>query len=212
MAIRIFLTYAILFGLLLSGCQGTGEVINLTPKPLTVSSKQKKGLPDKSLSIGVETFKDAREQKKRIGIRTHFWGGITNFNAWNGEIGDGMAKLAVAYLKQDKWNVKRLKSGAGPNSTKPDVTLTGQVLTLKTRAKSGFGFTQIDVNLKVLFEVENAKDGSTVRLVLGSNGTDSVVFFDPRDVEMLTSQVAKELYLQLFRDLTVKNGGLRLRS
>ena len=160
--------------------------------------------------IAVDTFKDGRPDTKRVGVRTHFWGGITNFNAWNGEIGDGMANLAVAYLKQHSWNASR---GSGSSaSTTPDATLSGKVLTWESRAKSGFGFTEIDVTLKVLFELTNEKDGSTVRMVLGSNGADTVVFFNSEDVRTLTNQVAKQLFEQLFRDLKVKNGTFHLSS
>jgi len=192
---------------------GTGEVINLEINPLpTSSSRDKKAPRDESILIVVDAFKDVRKDKKKIGLRTHFWGGITNFNAWNGEIGDGMANLTLAYLKQDRWNATRSNANGTSAQHTPDVNLTGQVLTWNTLAKSGFGFTQIDVELKVLFEVANAKDGSTVRIVLGTNGTDTVVFFDPEDVQKLTSQVAKQLFEQLFRDLTVKDGTFRLSS
>ena len=212
MSHRVFIAYALIAGLLLTGCMGTGKVINLDIKPLPTSSRDKKAPPDESLLIVVDPFKDVREDTTKIGLRTHFWGGITKFNAWNGEIGDGMANLTLAYLKQDGWNAHRGGASGTAANPNPDVNLTGQILTWKTRAKSGFGFTQIDVELKVLFEVANAKDGSTVRMVLGTNGTDTVVFFDPQDVQKLTSQAAKQLFQQFFRDLTVKDGTFRLKT
>ena len=94
MSHRVFFAYALIAGLLLSGCMGTGEVINLEINPLpTSSSRDKKAPRDESILIVVDAFKDVRKDKKKIGLRTHFWGGITNFNAWKGEIGDGMANL-----------------------------------------------------------------------------------------------------------------------
>ena len=56
---------------------------------------------------------------ERVGVRTHFWGGVTNFNAWNGKIGDGMADLSVAYLKQYKWNASRKNGTASSVSVAP---------------------------------------------------------------------------------------------
>jgi hypothetical protein len=62
------------------------------------------------------------------------------------------------------------------------------------------------------FEAKNTVDGSTVRMVLGANGTDTVATFDPKDVEQLTNLVAKDLFNQLFQDLTVKNKTFQLKS
>jgi len=191
---------------------GTGEVINLDVKPLSTPPREHTDPMNESLVIGVDSFKDGRPDTKRIGVRTHLWGGVTNFNAWNGEIGDGMANLAVAYLKQTGWNTSRISGSGSSASNSPDAILSGKVLTWNSRAKSGFGFTKIDVTLQVLFEVTNKRDGSTVRMVLGSNGSESVVFFDSEDVEKLTNQVAKQLFEQLFRDLKVKDGMFHLGS
>ena len=209
MSLRLLFAYALIVGSLLPGCMGTGETVNLNVQPLATAPHEHPDPMNEALVIAVDSFKDQRPDTKRVGVRTHFWGGVTNFNAWNGEIGDGMAKLAVAYLKQHGWNVS--KNGASATGS-PDATLSGKVLTWDSRAKSGFGFTEIDVTMKVLFEVTNKKDGSTVRMVLGSNGSDTVVFFDSEDVRVLSNQVAKQLFEQLFRDLKVKEGVFRLSS
>ncbi len=212
MSLRPLFAYALLVGLLLPGCMGTGETISFDVHPLSTTPSEHMDPMNESLVIAVGTFTDARPDTERIGIRTHFWGGITSFNAWNGKIGDGMADLAVAYLKQYKWNASRSSGKGSSASASSDATLTGKVLTWDSRAKSGFGFTSIDVTMKVLFEVTNQKDGSTVRMVLGSNGSETVVFFDSDDVRKLTNIVAKQLFEQLFRDLTVKDGKFRLSS
>ena len=189
------------------GCQGTGQTINFDPQALPAGPKAVEAYHDDTLRIAVSPFKDARKQQGKIGRRTHFWGGATNFNAWDGQIGQGMADLAVDYLQQRKWQ-------ASHESTEnlADVTLSGEVLKLEAQAKSGFGFTDIDVTMEVRFTAKNTIDGSTVRTILGSNGTDTVVFFDPQDVQDLTNDVAKELFDQLFRDLTVKDRAFHLRS
>lgn len=212
MSLRLLFVYALIVGLLLPGCMGTGEVINFDVEPLSTTPPEHTDPMKESLVIAVDTFTDGRPDTKRIGVRTHIWGGITNFNAWNGEIGDGMANLALAYLKQHRWNASRSGGSGSSASNSPDATLSGKVLTWNSRAKSGFGFTAIDVTLKVLFEVTNARDGSTVRMVLGSNGSDTAVFFNSEDVRKLTNQVAKQLFEQVFRDLRVKDGMFHLSS
>ena len=190
----------------LTGCQGTGQMYNFTPHALSGSSAPREGFQDDSLTILVQPFRDKRLHQERIGSRTHLGGGATHFNVWNGNVGDGMADLAVEYLQQRKWQAVRDSSQGDEAAKDPaDVILTGEVLNLDANGKSGFGFTNIEVKLKVGFEAKNTIDGSTVRMVLGANGSDNVLFFDPRDIEELTNVVAKDLFTQLFRDLTVKD-------
>ncbi|GJL67518.1 MAG: hypothetical protein NPIRA06_01530 [Nitrospirales bacterium] len=194
------------------GCQGSGQTVNFDPHALPSTTKVNT-TPHEDLTILVEPFQDKRPQKTRLGSRTHFWGGATHFNAWNGNLGEGMADLALEYLQQEKWQASRATtSETEPESAPADVTLTGDILVLETNAKSGFGFTDIEVKIRVAFEAKNSADGSTVRMVLGANGTDSVVTFNPKDVEELTNHVAKDLFNQLFQDLTVKDRVLHLKS
>ncbi|GJL50192.1 hypothetical protein [Candidatus Nitrospira salsa] len=191
----------------LAGCQGTGEMVNFDLRAMPASSAAGEAFHDDTLRIAVSPFQDHRQEQSRIGKRTHFWGGTTQFNAWNGQIGEGLADLAVAYLQQRKWHTTR-----EAEENLADVILSGQVLKLDAQAKSGFGFTNIQVSMEVRFEAKNMSDGSTVRTILGANGSDTVVLFSPEDVETLTSDVAKELFDQLFRDLTVKDRAFHLRS
>ena len=66
--------------------------------------------------------------------------------------------------------------------------------------------------MRVQFEAKNTKDGSSLRMVLGANGSDSVTIFDPKDVEGLLNLVAKDLFKQLFQDLKVKDRAFHLQS
>lgn len=194
------------------GCQGSGQTVNFDPHAFSSTMKAPANHHE-DLTILVEPFQDKRGQKTRIGSRTHFWGGATHFNAWNGNLGQGMADLALEYLQQEKWQAYQAKtSETAEGNTPADVTLTGDILILETNAKSGFGFTDIEVKMRVAFEAKNAADGSTVRMVLGANGTDSVVTFNPKDVEELTNHVAKDLFTQLFQDLAVKDRAFHLKS
>lgn len=195
-----------------AGCQGKGQTVNFNPHAFPSSMKATPNHHE-DLTIVVEPFQDKRAQKTRLGSRTHFWGGATHFNAWNGNLGEGMADLALEYLQQEKWQASRATGAEPPAGSAPaDVILTGDILVMEANAKTGFGFTDIEVKIRVAFEAKNAVDGSTVRMVLGANGTDSVVTFDPKDVEVLTNHVAKDLFNQLFLDLTVKDRAFQLKS
>jgi hypothetical protein len=194
-----------------AGCQGKGQTVNFDPHA-SPSSLKAEAYHDDSLTILVEPFRDNRPQKNRIGSRTHFWGGATHFNVWNGNVSEGMANLAMEYLQQRKWQASRsTTSEPGVVGSPADVILTGDILSFEANAKTGFGFTDIVVKIQVGFEAKNAVDGSSVRMVLGANGTDRVATFDPKDVEKLTNLVAKDLFTQLFQDLTVKNKAFQLK-
>jgi len=123
-----------------------------------------------------------------------------------------MANLAIEYLQQRKWRASHSAADQTTIDSASDIALTGTVLSLSANAKSGFGFTDITVDMKVRFDAKNLVDGSSVRMVLGANGSDTVVLFDPKDVERLLNLVAKDLYKQLFQDLTVKNKAFRLQA
>ena len=205
------LLLGIVGGFLLAGCQGAGNTVNFEPRALSVRPPSMSTSQGGDLTILVKPFQDARPQQHRLGSRTHLWGGVTHFNAWNGNISEGMANLAVTYLRQRQWQAFQKASEKNSDNTPQDVTLTGTVLSLNADAKSGFGFTDITVDMKVRFEAENTVDGSTVRMVLGANGSDTVAIFSPEDVERLINLVAKDLYQQLFQDLGVKNKAFHLQ-
>jgi hypothetical protein len=196
---------------LLTACQGTGQVHNFTPKAMPSPSLRSEAFHDDSLKILVQAFRDKRSQQRHIGTRTHFWGGATHFNVWNGQLGDGMADLAIEYLQQRKWQAARDQKVSEENGPAGDVILTGDILNFEATGKSGFGFTDIAVKIRVGFVAKNLADGSTVNMVLAANGNDSMMFFSPKAVEHLTNAVAKDLFRQLFQDLTVKEKTLQLK-
>ncbi len=197
--------------LVISGCQGSGHTINFDPRALASPSAKVGSQHDGDLTILVHPFQDARPQQDRLGSRTHLWGGVTHFSAWNGQISEGMANLAIEYLQDQQWRATKSSTDAASISSS-DVTLTGTVLSLNANAKSGFGFTDINVDMKVRFEAKNMVDGSSVRMVLGANGSDTVAMFAPKDVGRLINLVAKDLYKQLFQDLMVKDKAFHIRQ
>lgn len=201
--------FALFIVFLCSGCQGKGAVINFNPHALPLESASSDSQYDPTLIIAVAPFKDRQPTHTQdgIGSRTHLGGGQTHFTAWNGNIGEGMAQLAVDYLKQRGWNASRASDGKNA-----DVVLSGDVLTFTAQANSGVGFTKTTVELKVKFEAENANDRSTVRMVLGASASDTPVIFDPNDLATLINEVAKDLFNQLFRGLTLKNRAFHIGS
>ena len=207
--LRLF--WCLIGALIISGCQGSGQIINFDPRALASPSAKVGTQYDSDLTILVNPFQDVRPKQSRLGSRTHLWGGKTHFSVWNGEISEGMANLAIEYLQEQQWQASKSPADESTTSSS-DVTLTGTVLSLNANAKSGFGFTEIAVDMKVRFEAKNMADGSSVRMVLGANGSDTVVMFAPKDVERLINLVAKDLYKQLFQDLIVKDKAFHIRQ
>lgn len=206
-----WLFWCIVVGVVLTGCQGTGHTVNFNPRALSHNPNSTGTVHEDDLTIVVDPFQDVRPQQHRLGSRTHLWGGVTHFSAWNGNISEGMADLAIEYLQQRQWRASKSTTDQTKANTSSDVILSGNVLSLQANAKSGFGFTDITVDMKVRFEAKNKVDGSTIRMVLGANGSDTVAVFDPKDVERLINLVAKDLYQQLFQDLRVKDKAFHLQ-
>ncbi len=200
------------FSLFLTGCPGTGQMHNFDLHALPSAPARGETAQDDSMLIAVEPFQDQRPQTKRIGRRTHITGGITQFNAWNGDISNGMADLAVEYLTRRNLHASRAQGKPDAPPPNVDVILAGEVLAIDANAKSSFFGTDLDVAMKVSFEATNLPDGSSIRMVLGANGTDHVMFFSPDDLERLTTLVVNDLFRQLFQDLTVKGKTLHLKS
>ncbi|RMH33400.1 MAG: hypothetical protein D6690_12275 [Nitrospirae bacterium] len=195
----------------LSGCAGKGEIIDLDLQALPIRNTEYMAPPN-APPIYVLTFEDARPVTDRLGVRTHWGGGLTYFTVWGGEMGKGMASLAVEYLQQRGWQATWLRDKAQADALTKGVILSGRILSFAANAKSRFLATDIDVDVKVAFSARNVIDGSTVRMVLGSNGTETVMVFDPEDVRDLTNEVIQELFEELFQDLVIQDGTLRLRS
>ena len=106
--------------LVLSGCQGSGQTINFVPHALSSQPTRAEAVQGNDLTILVEPFQDARPQQHRLGSRTHFWGGVTHFSAWNDDISEGTKTKNVDLCQQG--NTADAGGGCGNNddkSTKP---------------------------------------------------------------------------------------------
>lgn len=209
--ISLWVFFLVLLPMIFTGCAGKGEIIDLDLQALPLRKTQHMAPPN-APPIYVLTFEDARPVTDRLGVRTHLGGGLTYFTVWGGEVGKGMASLAVEYLQQRGWKATWLRDESQAAALTKGVILSGRILSFAANAKSRFFATDIDVDLKVAFSAKNVTDGSTVRMVLGSNGTETVMIFNPEDVRDLANEVVQELFEELFQDLVIQDGMLRLRS
>lgn len=202
--------FYLIFGialLMLGGCAGQGQVIELDIRALPSETEMaaKSAAP---LTVAVAPFEDLRAEKSRLGTRTHLWGGVTHFNVPDGKVGNVVAQVTADYLKQKGWKAT-VASGTKPAGGS-DVTLTGKVQELSANAKSKFMSTEITVKSVIAVHAANP-DGSTVRMTLNGAGSHSVFWFCPEDVTELMNDVLKDSLNKLLTDTKVEDGRLRLK-
>ena len=163
------------------------------------------------MTIVVEPFEDLRTDKSRVGVRTHLWGGVTNFNVTGMRSGDAIAQALADRLKnrgwQDRaWNVRMAPAGSVPDA---DIIISGQVNSLLVNAKSRVFSTVINASNKFSIQARNVIDSSTtIRSVEGAQRT-TVFWFAEEDVQELLAATLKEGIDRFIADTMVSDRALR---
>ena len=197
----------------LTGCAGTGDVVYLEIQavPAAPHSAKQQGGQREEIKVAVEAFEDLRPEKSHLGFRTHLWGGVTRFNFMGGKAGDVIAQVVADHLKQKGWRVWVSSHGGPAPDGDPDVVLTGQIQDFSANAKSGAFFTKLTVKSKLTVLARNAVDASTTSMNLEGTSTDSVFWFEPKDVQELVNETLKESLEKLTADTKVEKRALRPR-
>ena len=197
----------------LTGCAGSGEVVYLEIQaipPAPHSAKQQAGQREE-IKVAVEAFEDQRPEKSHLGVRTHLWGGVTQFNFMGGKAGDVVAQVVADHLKQKGWRVWVRRHGSPAPEGDPDVILTGQIQDFSANAKSRFFSTKLTAMSKLAVLARNAVDGSTTSMNLEGTSTDTVFWFEPKDVQELVNETLKVSLDKLTADTKVEKRALRPR-
>ena len=203
-----------IIGLLaLTGCAAKGEVVYLEIQavPAAPLSAKQQGEQREEIKVAVEVFEDQRPEKNHLGVRTHIWGGVTYFNVIGGKEGDVVAQVVADHLKQKGWRVWVRRHGSPTPEGDPDVVLTGQVQEFSAHAKSRFFSTELTAKSKLAVLARNAADGSTTSMSLEGTSTESVFWFEPKDLQNLVNLTLKESLDKLMADTKVEKRALRLR-
>lgn len=203
-----------IIGLLaLTGCAAKGEVVYLEIQavPAAPLSAKQQGEQREEIKVAVEVFEDQRPEKSHLGVRTHMWGGVTYFNVIGGKEGDVVAQVVADHLKQKGWRVWVRRHGSPTPEGDPDVVLTGQVQEFSVHAKSRFLSTELTAKSKLAVLARNATDGSTTSMNLEGTSTESVFWFEPKDLQNLVNQTLKESLDKLTADTKVEKRALRLQ-
>jgi uncharacterized lipoprotein YajG len=194
----------------LAGCAGKGEVVTLDLRTIPPATEAIAKTPD-GLRVAVAAFEDARPETKRLGTRTHLWGGETYFDLTGGKPADVVPLVIAEYLKQKGWRAEVVKSGDASGAGSPDVLLTGKLLDFSVNAKSRVFSTKITATTKMAVQAKNTADGSVVRMTLNGEGSQGVFSFEPEDAQNLINDILTDSLEKLLTTTKVENNLLRLK-
>lgn len=189
----------------LVGCGGNGESVLMDLRAAAQTAAPAK--TGQELTVAVTHFDDsALTDQKRLGSRSHLWGGTSHFDLTGGKTGEVVSQLVADSLKQRGWQVE--KAGA---DGKAHATISAKILELSVNATSSFGSTAITSSSKIVVEAVNAADGSKVRMTLNGAGAQTVFWFDPEDAQALLGETVSESLEKLIANTKVENNMLRLK-
>ncbi len=208
LGIGIVLTVSLLMG---AGCGGTGKTFYLDLQQKQAAAPYMEPEP---VRIVIESFEDRRLDWSQLGLRTHLWGGVTNFNVAGARLGEVIAQALTDRLKtrgwKDRaWTVRMLSSGAVANLNDADIIISGQVLDLSVNAKSRFFSTVVTTSSKLVIAAKNLGDqSSTTRSIEGAQ-RETVFWFSEDDVQQLLAATLKDDIDRYLVDTTIDHKALR---
>ena len=208
LGVGIVLTVSLLMG---AGCGGTGKTFYLDLQQKQAAAQYMEPEP---VRIVIEPFEDRRQEKNRLGLRTHLWGGVSYFNVAGERPGDVIAQALADRLKtrgwKDRaWTVLVASSGGMTNQKDADIVISGQLLDFSANAKSRLFSTVVTTSSKMVITAKNVGDqSSTIRGVEGAQ-RDTVVWFCEDDVQQLLAATLKDGIDRYLADTTIEHKSLR---
>lgn len=202
---------AVLFGvglMLWAGCGGSGQTVHFDVLPPQQPVQQAE---PEAVKIVIEPFEDRRADKHRIGMRTHLWGGVTNFNVTGEKPGEVYAQALADRLRGSgwldrSWDVRVAPAGSTPNA---DIVISGQIFEFSANAKSRMFSTYLTTSNKLTISARNNVDHSSTSRSLESAQSDTVVWFSEADVERLVVATIKDTIDRYLADTTISQRALR---
>ncbi|MCS6294005.1 MAG: hypothetical protein H8J66_13105 [Nitrospira sp.] len=192
----------------MAGCVGKGETRYLDVRTPTAAAPSPEQEPVK---IVIEPFEDRRDDKTRVGQRTHLWGGTTVFNVAGERPGEVIAQALADRLKNRGWRGRPWKVQVGRSADAPDadIIISGQVSEFSATAKSRVFSTVINASNKFSIQARNVSDSSTtIRSVEGAQRT-TVFWFAEEDVQELLAATLKDGIDRFIADTMVADRALR---
>ena len=192
----------------MAGCVGRGETRYLDVRTPTAAAPSPEQEP---VRIVIEPFEDRRDDKTRVGQRSHLWGGVTVFNVAGERPGEVIAQALADRLKNRGWRGRpwKVQVGRGADVPDADIILTGQVSEFSATAKSRVFSTVINASNKFSIQARNVEDSSTtIRSVEGAQRT-TVFWFAEEDVQELLAATLKDGIDRFIADTMISDRALR---
>jgi hypothetical protein len=194
--------------MLSAGCGGSGQTVHFDVLPPQQPVQQAE---PEAVKIVIEPFEDRRADKHRIGMRTHLWGGVTNFNVTGEKPGEVYAQALADRLRGSgwldrSWDVRVAPAGSTPNA---DIVISGQIFEFSANAKSRMFSTYLTTSNKLTISARNNVDHSSTSRSLESAQSDTVVWFSEEDVERLVVATIKDTIDRYLADTTISQRALR---
>ncbi|TKB90201.1 MAG: hypothetical protein E8D41_12695 [Nitrospira sp.] len=208
LGVGIMLTAGLLMG---TGCGGTGKTVNLD---LQQKHDAVQFMETEPVRIVIESFEDRRQEKNRLGLRTHLWGGVTYFNVAGGRPGDMVAQILADRLKtrgwkNRAWTVQVTPSGLTTNPNNADIVISGQLLDFSANAKSRLFSTVVTTNSRLVFTAKNIGDqSSTTRSIEGAQ-RETLFWYSDDDAQQLLAATLKDDIDRYLAETTIENKMLR---
>jgi uncharacterized lipoprotein YmbA len=202
------LGWTIMMATMLAGCRGTGEVryLDLREKPPMVQVSD-----IEPVKIVIEPFDDRRTDKSRVGMRTHLWGGTTQFDVSGDRLANVITQRLADRLRtrgwRDRvWNVRVAPAGSAADA---DIVISGQVQDFSANAKSRVFSTVIDTTSRFTIQARNLADRSTTIRTIEGGRSRTVFWFNEDDVRDQLASTLKDGLDRLIVDTTIENKALR---
>jgi hypothetical protein len=194
--------------MLSGGCGGSGQTVHVDVLPPQQPVQQAE---PEGVKIVIEPFDDRRSDKHRIGMRTHLWGGVTNFNVSGEKPGEVYAQALADRLRGSgwldrSWDVRVAPAGSMPNA---DIVISGQLFEFAANAKSRMFSTYITTSNKLTITARNNADHSITSRSLESAQSDTVVWFSEDDVQRLMMATIKDTIDRYLADTTISQRAVR---
>lgn len=208
LSVGIMLAASLLMG---TGCGGTGKTFNLD---LQQKHEAAQFMEPEPVRIVIESFEDRRQEKDRLGVRTHLWGGVTYLNVVGGRPGDAIAKALADRLKtrgwKDRaWAVQVVPSEVMMNLNNADIVISGQVLDFSANAKSRLFSTVVTTSSKLVITARNIGDqSSTTRNIEGAQ-RETLFWFSEDDVQQLLAATLRDDIDRYLAETTIEHLALR---
>ena len=181
-------------------CAVSGEVIQFQLDDMTNSRIESVG---ENLFVSVADFQDTRPPSQHLGSHLCLFTGEAYFDLMGEDIGQGVAKVFLNFLKKADFQVTSGSNGAVSTS------ITGKIIKFSINATRQFLSTKTQIDIIMEFTIANKVDGSTVRMIINAGGTNKVLFFAPEDMEGFVNEILQESFEEFLEKIEVKGKSLR---